>query len=144
MPVPLDEPLRVVELDERTDALCELLGRGPGPGPDALLLEGADEPLGAPGAGWLPHVGRRVFDPEPPQRPGEVRARVLGSPVVTERDAPGDVGSEYAEPVPDRVVDRLESGEPIPSLGHGRPYLGAEVVDRDEAPAPAVSGGVGH
>src|SRR6266545_4720154 len=114
MPVPLDEPLRVVELDERTDPLCELLGRLPGPGPDALLLEGADEPLGAPVAGWLAHVGRGIGDAEPPQRPGEVRARVLGSPVVTERDASCDVGSQFTEPVPDRVVDRLECREPIP------------------------------
>src|SRR3990172_10443809 len=97
----LDQPLCVVELQEGSHTLARFLDVAPCPCPDALLLQRADEPLGAAVAGRLSDERGRVFDPEPGKRPGEVRARVLGSPVVAARDPPGHVGGELPANVPD-------------------------------------------
>src|SRR6266545_8054858 len=142
--VALYEPLSVVELDERPHGLGELVDISPGPGPDALLLQGSDEPLGAAVTRRLADVGRGVADPEPGERAGEVRARVLRSPVMPTGDSACDVGGELPEAIPHRGVDRLERCEAVTAARHGGPGLGRVVVHRHESPDPPVSGRVGH
>ena len=46
--------------------------------------------------------------------------------------------------VDDRVVDRLEGGEPVTDLGHVRPGLGGVVIHTRKDPDPAVGTGSGH
>ena len=58
--------------------------------------------------------------------------------------AAGDVGVQPAPAVDDRVVDRLERGEPVADLGHVRPRLRGVVVDAGEHPHPPVRAGPRH
>lgn len=62
-----DQPVGVVELDERGDGLPEFIDVAVDPGPQALLLEGLDPSLGAAVALGLAGVGRGVGDAEPGQ-----------------------------------------------------------------------------
>jgi hypothetical protein len=90
----LDEPLVVVELGPGSDGLAEVVDGVIQLGPQALLFEGADEPFGTAVGFGLADEGGIVCDAEPGDRSDEVVGPVLGSPVVTQRDASGDVGSE--------------------------------------------------
>lgn len=54
-------------------------------------------------------------------RGSEVVGSILESPVVTQLQAPGNVGVEVAVAVDEGVVDRLQGGEPVTDLGHVRP-----------------------
>src|SRR5271166_466986 len=45
--MPFDQPVRVVSLSERQQRLSEFFDRFEGPDPEQVLLERADEPLGA-------------------------------------------------------------------------------------------------
>src|SRR3954449_8025179 len=63
-PVPFDEPGRVVALPKDEQRLTELLDGVEGPHPEQVLLEGADEALGAAVPLRGPHEGRRTLDAE--------------------------------------------------------------------------------
>jgi len=124
VPVASDEPLGVVELGPSGDGLAEVVDGVMQFGPQALFFEGADEPFGAAVGFGLTHEGGIVCDAEPGDRPDEVAGPVLGSPVVTQRDASGDVGGEAPEAVYDGVVDGLEGGDAVTGLGDMGPGFG--------------------
>jgi len=95
--VPLDEPGAVVALDEAGHGLAELLDGVVQLDPQALLLEGADPAFGAAVGLGFTQERRVVADAEPGQGAGEVGRAVLGSPVVPQRQAAGDVSVEAAQ-----------------------------------------------
>jgi hypothetical protein len=66
--VSLDQPFLVVATGEFDHRLAKILDVGVELGPQALLLEGADEALGAAVAGRLAGEGGTVFDPKPGER----------------------------------------------------------------------------
>jgi len=69
--VPLDEPFGVVAVGELGDGLTELIEGGVGPGPQALLLQRADERLGAAvGANMVSRTQKR------PRREAEALERI--------------------------------------------------------------------
>jgi len=140
----LDEPFGVVELAEGGHGLTQVIDVLVGLGPEALLLQGADEPFGHAVALRLADEGGIVGDAEPAERALEVVGPVLAAPVVTELDASGHVRAQAAEAVDYGVVDGLEGGEAVAHLGHVAPGLVGVVVDEDEDPHPAVGAGPGH
>src|SRR5829696_3607202 len=73
-----------------------------------------------------------------------MRRAILGSPVVAQLEAAGDVGLQPTPAVNNGVIDRLEGGEAVPDLGHVGPGLGAVVVDAGEHPHPSIAAGPGH
>ena len=79
MPQALDEPLRVVPLDELGDEHAGLLEAFEVMEVHALLLECAHEPFGDAVALGLPDVGRRDGDAEPLHRK---LPRFRGHPIV--------------------------------------------------------------
>jgi hypothetical protein len=50
--------------------------------------------------------------------------RYCGPPVMAKLQAAGDVRAELAPTVNDRVIDRLQGGEPVTHPGHEGPRLG--------------------
>ena len=64
----LDQPGRVVGFPEREQRLPQLLDGVEDPHPEQVLLEGADESLGAAIAFRCPHEGGRTLDAENGQR----------------------------------------------------------------------------
>jgi len=112
----LDEPLLAVATSELDDRLAQILDVFVEPGPQALLLEGSDEAFGAAVARWLAGERGAVFDAQPPDRALKVSGGVLRSPVVSGRDAAGDVGVDSAEAAGDGVVDRSRLAKRSPRL----------------------------
>ena len=103
--MPLDQPRGVVGLNEAGHGLAELVHGVVQLGPQALLFEGADPALSATVGLRLTQERRAVGDPEPGQRAGEMGRAVLGSPVVAQLQAAGDVGLQAAPAVDDGVID---------------------------------------
>ena len=66
-PVPFDEPGRVVDLPKGQQRLLKLLDAVEGPHPEQVLLERADEPLGAAIAFRGADEGGRAVDAEEDQ-----------------------------------------------------------------------------
>src|SRR3954451_24725104 len=75
--VAFDQPAVVVGLAEREQRLTEFLDGLEGPHPEQVLLQGADEALGAAIAFRCPHEGGRTLDAEEGQFLLEVIAYVL-------------------------------------------------------------------
>src|SRR3990172_9418524 len=110
MAVPFDQPLCVVKLGENGHPLAEVVDVLVEPSPQALLLQGADEALGAAVAFRLPRVAGIVSDSQPGEAAGEMVGAVLASPVMTHRHPSGHVGGELAEAIDeDRKSTRLNS-----------------------------------
>ena len=82
MAVALDKPGAVVAVDEAGHGLAELIDGVVQLDPQALVLEGADPPFGAPVGLRLAQEGGIIGDPQPGDRAQEVGRAVLGSPVV--------------------------------------------------------------
>jgi hypothetical protein len=116
MAEPANQPLGVVGVNEAGDGLAQLVQSVVQLGPQALLLEGADPPLGAAVGLRLAQERGVVGDAQPGDRAEEVPGAVLGSPVVAQAKPTGHVRAEGAPPVDDGVVDRLQGSEPVPTL----------------------------
>jgi hypothetical protein len=69
---------------------------------------------------------------------------LLRPPIVAQLETTGDVGVEAPPAVNDRVIDRLQGGEPVANLGHVRPRLSGVVIHARKYPHPAVSPGPSH
>jgi hypothetical protein len=95
--VSLDQPRGVVAVDEAADGLAQLLDGVVQLDPQALLLEGADPAFGAAVGFRLAQERGIVGDAEPADRAQEVARAVLGSPVVAQLEAAGDVGVQAAQ-----------------------------------------------
>src|SRR3954454_2998750 len=85
----LDQPGRVVGLAELEQRLSEFLDGLEGPHPQQVLLQRADEPLGAAIAFRGADEGRRAIDAEERQFLLEVIRHVLGAVVVSHRQTAG-------------------------------------------------------
>src|ERR1700761_2381391 len=107
MAVSPDQPSFVVRPLELPQSLDQLGHRGERPNPEELLLQGADEPLGAAVALRLPHEARRAGHAEELQLPPEVVAHVRTAVVVADRQPLGGLGPEAAEALPDALPQRL-------------------------------------
>src|SRR4051794_37293534 len=103
-----DQPPLVVRPPELPQRLDQLGHRGEAPGPQQLLLEGADEPLGTAVALGLPHEARRADHPQESQLPLEVVAEVVAPMVVADGQPTGDPGPERAEVLPHPLTQRLQ------------------------------------
>src|SRR5919112_3385734 len=94
--VPLDDPAVVVGLPEPLQRRPQLLDRLEAPHPQQVLLQGADEPLGAAVALGLPDEGRRALEAEEADLGLEVVADVLATVVMAEPQPGGDALAEAA------------------------------------------------
>src|SRR3954452_22510088 len=131
--VPLGQPGRVVGLAEGEQRPAQLLDGGEAPHPEQVLLERADEPLGAAVPFGGPNERRRAVDAREAQLPLEVAGHVLAAVVVAEREAAGDLLREAAEVAPHPLAERLERLEPVGTVaGVDADALGRAVVDGDE------------
>src|SRR5919112_4277056 len=99
-PVAYDQPAVVVGLPEREQRLQQLLDGLESPHPEQVLLEGADEPLGASIAFRCPHEGGRAVDAEKGQFLLEVIRHVLRAVIVAHRQTAGDRLGEPVEMLP--------------------------------------------
>src|SRR5947209_13255198 len=100
MSMTTDQPPLVVSPPELPQRLDQFGHRGEAPHPEELLLQGADEPLGAAVALRLPHEARRAGHAEKPQLPLEVIAEVVAPVVVPDGQPLGGLGPEPAEVLP--------------------------------------------
>src|SRR4051812_30368261 len=131
--MPLDDPGAVVGLPEPLQCQAELLDRLEAPQPQQVLLQGADEPLGASVALGLADEGGRAPHAEAADLPLEVVADVLAAVVVAEPRPGGDVPAGGAVASTDGLLDRLESLEAVrAAAGMNAEALGRTVVDGDE------------
>src|SRR3954451_5541034 len=89
--VAFDQPAVVVGLAEREQRLTEFLDGLEGPHPQQVLLQGADEPLGAAIALRGADKGRRTLDAEEGQFSLKVTRQVLRAVIVAHRQAAGPV-----------------------------------------------------
>ena len=141
--VALDQPGAVVVLDEAGHGLAELVDGVVQLGPQALLVEGADPPLGATIGLRLAQEGGVGGDAEPGDRARQCPERYCGP-----RSGRNDSHEPHRRPadpaVDDRLIDGLEGGEAVADFGHVRPGLGGVVVDAGDHPHPAVAAGPGH
>src|SRR3954454_21569262 len=85
--VPLDDPGPVVGLLEGLERQAKLLDGREAPHPWQVLLQAADEPLGAAVPFGLAHEGRRALDAEEADLTPEVVAHVLTPVVVAQLQA---------------------------------------------------------
>src|SRR4051812_10971568 len=131
--MPLDDPGLVVGLPEPLQCQPQLLDRLEAPQPQQVLLERADEPLGAAVALGLAHEGRRALHAEEADLPLEVVADVLAAVVVAEPQPGGDVPAEGTVAPTDGLLDRLQGLEAVGNpAGMVAQALGRAVVDGDE------------
>src|SRR3954469_2388032 len=108
-----DHPPLVVRPLELAQRLDQIRHRGEAPHPQELLLQGADEPLGAPVPLRLPHEARRAGHAEEPQLALEVVAEVVAPVVVPDGQALGGPGLELAEVLPHALPERLQGLEAV-------------------------------
>src|SRR5918912_89047 len=107
-PVPLDQPGGVVGLAELEQRHAQVLDGVEGPYPQQVLLEGADEALGAAVPLRRADEGGRALDPEEAQLALEMAGHVLRAVVVADGEACSDALGENAEVMPHALADRLE------------------------------------
>src|SRR3954470_8681171 len=119
-PMPFDEPSCVVDLSEGEQRLTELLDGVEGAHPEQVLLERADEALGAAVPLGSPHEGRRTLDAEEGKFLLESLGHVLAPMIVPHRKTARDLFGESAEAAPHALPDRLER------LKAGRPACGMD------------------
>src|SRR3954449_9403841 len=106
--MPFDEPGRVVDLPKDEQRLTELLDGVEGAHPEQVLLERADEALGAAVALGSPHEGRRTLDAEEGKLLLEGVGHVLRSVIVPHGETAPALFGESAEAAPHALPDRLE------------------------------------
>src|SRR3954471_23834386 len=137
--VAFDQPAVVVGLAEREQRLTEFLDEGPHP--EQVLLQGADEPLGAAIAFRCPHEGGRTLDPEKDEFLLEVIGHVLRAVIVAHGQTAGDRLGEPAEMLPYALADRLQGLEAGgPDMRVNADAFGRAVIDRDEHCGLAFAG----
>src|SRR3954468_12864977 len=114
-PVPFDEPGCVVALPKDQQRLTELLDGVERLHPEQVLLERADEALGAAVPLGSPHEGRRALDAEKGKFPLEGVGHVLAPMIVAHqeptRDPRGKAAHAAAHALPDGLK-RLKAGGP--------------------------------
>ena len=106
--VALDQPLLVVAVLEREQREAQLLDRLERLHPEQLLLERADEALGAAVALRCGHERRSRADAEEAQLALEVVAEVLVAVVVAQAEPGGDARPVAAVVRPQPLAERLE------------------------------------
>src|SRR3954449_13594512 len=113
--MPFDEPGRVIELPKDEQRLTKLFDAVKGPHPEQVLLERADEALGAAVPLGSPHEGGRACDAQEAEFLLESVGHVLASVIVpngeTARDLFGESAKAAPHPLPDRL-ERLKAGRP--------------------------------
>src|SRR5919204_1765151 len=97
----LDKPVAVVSIFERQERLTQVLDRGERLDPEELLLERADEALGAAVALRLAHERGAAADAQEAQLGLVGVAQELGAVVVAQRQADGDALAVVAEVLAD-------------------------------------------
>src|SRR3954467_13646123 len=102
-----DQPPLVVRPLELPQRLDQLRDRGERPNPEQILLQGADEPLGAPVPLRLPHEARRAGHAEERRLPLGVVAEVVAPVAVADRQPLGGLVLEPPEVLPDALPQRL-------------------------------------
>src|SRR3954467_4803 len=107
-PVPFDEPGCVVALPKVEQRLPKLLDGVEGPHPEQVLLERADEALGAAIPLGGPHEGRRACDAQEGKLLLEGVGHVLAPVIVPHGETAPDLFGESAEAAPHALADRLE------------------------------------
>src|SRR5271166_3113451 len=131
--MPFDQPARVVSLSKRQQRLSEFFDRFEGPDPGQVLLERADEPLGAAVSFRSAHEGGRTLDAEERDLLPEVIGHVLRAMVVSHLQAARDGGCEPAEMTPHTLTDRLRRLEPGSArTGVDADVFGRAMIHRDE------------
>src|SRR3954453_16735754 len=108
--MPLGQPGRVVSLAEGEQRLTQLLARGEAPHPQQVLLQRADEALGAAVALRRPHERRRALGAQEAELLLEVVGHVLSADSAVGAD-PGYSGTEvFWIIVAIRSEDETETG----------------------------------
>src|SRR3954470_4121316 len=131
--VAFDQLAVVVGLAEREQRLTEFLDGLEGPHPEQVLLQGADEPLGAAIAFRCPHEGGRTLDPEKDEFLLEVIGHVLRAVIVAHRQTAGDRLGEPAEMLPYALADRLQGLEAGgPCMRVDADAFGGTMIECDE------------
>src|SRR6201996_5575448 len=118
--VAFDQPVGVVHLSERQQRLSKFFDGFESPDPEQVLLERADEPLGAAVAFRSAHEGGRTRDAEECDLLLEVIGHVLRGVVMPQLQAARGGGGEPAEMTPHALPDRLQRLEP------GRARMGVD------------------
>src|ERR687894_856360 len=140
-PVAFDQPAVVVGLPEREQRLPQLLDGLEGPHPQQVLLQRADEPLGAAIAFRRPDEGGRTLDAEEGQLLLEVIGHVLRAVIVAHRQTARDRLSEPTKMLPYALAERfqgLEAGGPCMRVNADA--FGGAMIDRDEHRGLAFAG----
>src|SRR5208283_615676 len=106
--VSLDEPRAVVASGPGEEREPQLLDGLEGTEPEELLLEGSDEPLGAPVALRGTHESRARLDAEEEELVLKSVARVLAPVVVPHREALGDAEADDPESRAYGLADGLQ------------------------------------
>src|SRR3954470_13985109 len=106
--MPFDEPGGVVDLAKDQQGLTEVLDGIEGPHPEQVLLQGADEALGAAVALGGSHEGGRTLDAQEGKLLLEGVGHVLRSVIVPHGETARDLFGESAEAAPHALADRLE------------------------------------
>src|SRR3954469_23358729 len=113
--MPFDEPGRVVDLPKDEQRLTELLDGVEGPHPEQVLLERADEALGAAIALGSPHKGGRTLDAQEGKLLLESVGHVLAPVIVPHGKTARDLFGESPEAAPHALakgLERLKAGRP--------------------------------
>src|SRR5215213_2013138 len=119
-PVPFDEPGCVVGLAEDQQRLPKLLDGVEGPHPQEVLLERADEALGAAISLGGSHEGGRTLDAQEGKLSLEGVGHVLAPMIVPDRETAPDPRAKAAKAAPHALADRLKR------LKAGRPARGMD------------------
>src|SRR3982750_5007040 len=106
--MPFDEPGRVVDLPKGQERLSKLFDAVEGAHPEQVLLERADEALGAAVPLGGPHEGRRTRDAQEGKLLLEGVGHVLASVIVPDGQTVRDLFGESAEAATHTLADRLE------------------------------------
>src|SRR4029453_14829854 len=104
--MPFDEPGRVVDLAKDQQGISEVLDGIEGPHPEQVLLQGADEALGAAVPLGSPHKGGRALDAEEGKLLLEGVGHVLAPVIVPHGETAPDPLSKAAEAAPHALPDR--------------------------------------
>ena len=125
-----DESLLVVELLEVQKGQAQLFDRVEGADPQQVLLERADEALGAAVALRLAHEGGRALDAQEGELPPKVVGQVGRAVVVTDLEPTSCAFPEGAEALARPLMDRLQRLETVAAVGCVDPHaLGSAMID---------------
>src|SRR3954469_20952128 len=128
--MPFDEPGRVVDLPKGQERLSKLFDAVEGAHPEQVLLERADEALGAAVPLGGPHEGRRTRDAQEGKLLLEGVRHVLAPVIVPHGKAARDLFGESAKMAPYALADRLKrlkAGRP--ARGMNADALGRVMID---------------